>query len=292
MSEHLTTRQVAKALQVSESSVKRWCNSGVIPTVRTVGGHRRIPLMGLTEFLEKTDRKLEHPVVARDASDNATIEPEQQQAFTDALRTGDESQCRRILTDVFASGLTLASIADEFIAYAMHVLGESWSCGDLEVYEERRGCELCSRLLYELSRLIPEAPTNAPLAMGGSPEKDIYTLPSQIVELVLREELWRTMNLGANLPLETMLAAAIKHRPRILWLSVSHIADENSFIEAYQKLSDSLPSETLLVIGGRALTDELRPKLRYTGHCDNMQQLAAFARAMHGKRHSIESSDN
>jgi len=35
LDEQLTTKQVADVLRVSESSVKRWCDSGVIPTVRT-----------------------------------------------------------------------------------------------------------------------------------------------------------------------------------------------------------------------------------------------------------------
>ena len=48
--DQLTTRQVAEALSVSESSVKRWCDQGAIPTIRTVGGHRRIPLDGLLRF--------------------------------------------------------------------------------------------------------------------------------------------------------------------------------------------------------------------------------------------------
>jgi len=54
-------KQVAQALQVSESSVKRWCDRGVIRTDRTHGGHRRIPLEYLMEFLESTNRRIVDP---------------------------------------------------------------------------------------------------------------------------------------------------------------------------------------------------------------------------------------
>jgi len=56
-----TPKQVATALQVSESSVKRWCDRGVIRTDRTLGGHRRIPLENLMEFLESTNRRVLDP---------------------------------------------------------------------------------------------------------------------------------------------------------------------------------------------------------------------------------------
>lgn len=299
LEEHLTTRQVAEALSVSESSVKRWCDSGDIPTERTVGGHRRIPLDGFLEFLERTNRRVVSSLVPRRAQDvGGTVPPSRLQGdssverFQALLVEGDESSARKLLTSVYAEKESFAWLADSYIAKTMHLLGNLWDCGDLEVYQERRGCEICSRLIYELGRLVPASPRNAPLALGGAPEGDNYSLPSQVVQLVFRESGWRAMNLGNNLPLKTLSAAAIEHKPRMVWLSVSHLADTEKFISEFAQLSEALPSDTMMVVGGRALGDDIRPRMTYTGHCDNMQQLAAFANALHGKRHSIESSEN
>ena len=63
MRELLTPKQVARAIQVSESSVKRWCDKGAIPTRYTAGGHRRIPLSGLMQFLRATKHELIAPEV-------------------------------------------------------------------------------------------------------------------------------------------------------------------------------------------------------------------------------------
>lgn len=309
MESQLTTRQVASALQVSESSVKRWCDAGVIPTVRTVGGHRRIPLDGLLEFLEATNRQLVRPeeigltrastrmspeVKATPASSHdvsaATIVLREQ--FEEAVIAGDEKACRRILSQWFAIEQKFSKLADELIAHTFHRLGEMWSCQKLEVYEERRGCEICTQLLYELRRLIPEPAPNAPLAIGGSPEGDHYSLPSQMVEIVLRESGWRPSNLGINLPLKTLAAAVRRSTPKLFWLSVSYIEDTEDFLASYREFCDVVPKDLVIVLGGRALDDRIRPHLRYTAHCDNLQQLARFATAMHGGDYNLQASTN
>ena len=309
MESQLTTRQVATALQVSESSVKRWCDAGEIPTVRTVGGHRRIPLDGLLEFLETTNRQLVKPeeigltIPASRISSESRISGQLtddiseatrvlREKFEEAVIAGDEKACRRVLTQWFAIEQKFSKLADELIAHTFHRLGEMWSCQNLEVYEERRGCEICTQLLYELRRLIPEPAPNAPLAIGGSPEGDHYSLPSQMVEIVLRESGWRPSNLGVNLPLRSLAAAVRRSNPKMFWLSVSHIEDIEKFLSSYREFCDQIPKETVIVLGGRALDDRIRPQLRYTAHCDNLQQLARFAAAMHGGDYNLKASTN
>ncbi|MEM7476708.1 MAG: helix-turn-helix domain-containing protein [Planctomycetota bacterium] len=298
MEDQLTTRQVAAALSVSESSVKRWCDSGDIPTERTVGGHRRIPLAGLLEFLERTNRRVVSPLIPPvEAKPTRQVPPKSRQdvsteRFLEALVGGDEDAARRILTIAYAQQESFAWLADEYIAKSMVQVGDLWDCGSLNIYQERHGCEICSRLIYEMGRLLPDPPLNAPLALGGTPTGDLYSLPSQIVQMVFKESGWRALNLGTNLPLPSIVAAAEQHKPKMVWLSCSYLRDPEQFVEQYSGFIAELPDETMVVIGGRALNDSLRPRLKYTGHCDNMQQLAAFAAALHGKRPSIESSEN
>ncbi len=299
MEDQLSTRQVADALSVSESSVKRWCDRGAIPTVRTLGGHRRIPLDGLLKFLGETNRQVLVPSKLKESvelNSRLVTTPEELEdllpQFEKAVIAGDEGTCRSLLTKYYARHESFAKLADEFIAATFHRIGELWDCGSLEVYQERRGCEVCHRVLHEFRRLVPEAPPNAPVAIGAAPSLDHYTLPGQIIELVLRECSWRATNLGANLPFDTIAQAVHSYQPKLLWLSVSHIEHEASFVEEYATFSKQLPAHTLVVLGGRALSDALRPKLKYTAHCDNMKQLAEFASALHGSQQKIDASNN
>jgi excisionase family DNA binding protein len=49
----LTSHEVGDLLQVNPSSVKKWVNEGRITAFRTPGGHRRIRVADLLEFLDR-----------------------------------------------------------------------------------------------------------------------------------------------------------------------------------------------------------------------------------------------
>jgi excisionase family DNA binding protein len=51
----LTSHEVGELLQVNPSSVKNWVDEGRITAFRTPGGHRRIRVADLVEFLDRHD---------------------------------------------------------------------------------------------------------------------------------------------------------------------------------------------------------------------------------------------
>ena len=281
---HYSPKQIAEAMSVSESSVKRWCDREIIPSVKTLGGHRRITLEGLHRFLRESGRELIRPEllglaalpVNRRPQIRGTDDP-LQKSFRNSLARGDESECRILLRRRIKAGWSRWEAAEDLITDAMQGFGDAWDCNQLVVYQERRGCEIAMRLIYELrGELTPPAP-QAPIAIGGTPEGDPYQLPTALVELALREVGWQATSLGCGLPLGSFLQAARDYRPDLVWLSVSSIADEASFVAAERELADSLGDKTPLLVGGRALSDDVRPQLHYTAHCDSLRHLVDLA---------------
>ena len=308
METHLSPRQVAEALQVSESSVKRWCDSGVIPTVKTVGGHRRIPREGLMLFLQATNRRMLDPAAVGFDPEDWQMDSEQglsdtresvfqrekqlREDFYAALIRGDEAECRRILLFCYQSRFSMATIADGLLTETMRRVGDEWCNETIEIYQERRGCEICSRLIQELRRLVPEPASDGPLAIGATPSGDLYSLPGQLIEVVLREAGWRACNLGNNVPFGSLQEAVRTLNPRLVWLSVSHIEDEEAFVQECVAFEESLSREVALVVGGRALSDRIRPRLKFTAHCDTLQQLTNLATSIRGVRPNWRVSEN
>ncbi|WP_375001484.1 BldC family transcriptional regulator [Aeromicrobium sp. CTD01-1L150] len=52
-SEFLTPAEVARLFAVDPGTVSRWANSGKLPFVRTLGGHRRFPARAIAALLDQ-----------------------------------------------------------------------------------------------------------------------------------------------------------------------------------------------------------------------------------------------
>jgi len=283
--ELVTPHQVAQAIDVSESSVKRWCDQGLIPTVRTAGGHRRIPVNGVLTFLRDAGYRIVNPAllglpVATSGGHLRKLCSERDRLMA-ALIEGNEDVCVEVVLNLYLARIPLSTICDEVLTSAFNEIGAKWGCGDVAVYRERRSCELCHRVLHEIRRALPELPASAPIAVGGTVDGDPYTLASGMAELVLRENGWRASSLGNMLPFLSLRQALCDMRPRLFWLSVSSIRDVEVFLEEFGKLS-TLANENgvAVVIGGKALTDEIRRRMRYHCFCDTFAHLETFSRGL------------
>lgn len=280
MKDLLSPKQVAQALGVSESSLKRWCDQGLISTVRTGGGHRRLALADVLRFVREGDMQVVSPEAlglpsVREATERCLIRS--RQTLTSALLAGNEPLCRRIVFDLYMAKHALSAICDEVVAAAFREIGERWSHQQAEVYQERRACEIMLHILHAFrdnqSGMDPRL-----VALGGTPSGDQYLIPNAMVELVLREAGWSAVSLGASIPFESFAAAVRTNRPRVLWLSISHINDLDEFLDGYARLFDTAREhDVAIVVGGQALTADVRQRIQYASFCDTVRQLEQFA---------------
>ncbi len=277
MPRQLSPKNAALAIGVSESSLKRWCDQGLIDAQRTPGGHRRVSLESLVTFLRSSGRTIEDPAalgLPSDVDQWTGVTDSTLSEFVAGVLAGDEEKCRAIAMGLFLSGTSIVDICDKVIAPAMHRVGDLWECGEAAIYQERRSCAMCERVLTEL-RLISLSPSaDAPKASGGTLSGDPYTLPTTMVELTLRERGWNATSLGASLPAETLCAAIADLKPKLFWLSASHIADRGAFLSAWRQVEATAQAQSaMLVVGGLALDAVLRRQMRYTAFCDTLAHL-------------------
>lgn len=287
--EFVSPKQLARAIGVSESSVKRWCDQGLLETGRTAGGHRRLSLPEALEFLRARQFTVVDPTVlglpAACGQGERTAERARQRLL-EAIIDGDDERSRQVLFDLYLAGRSILELCDSLLTPVLHEIGDRWDCGSLEVYQERRACEVVIRILHELRRLTPEPPESAPIAIGGTGPDDFYSVPTTMVELILRAGGWRASSLGSGLPFVTLVQALEHVRPQLFWLSVTHLGSADRFAEGFTRLSAAAAKLKIpLVVGGQALSEEIRSRLRFTAYCDTLRHLDATALTL---RESIE----
>ena len=284
-STYVNTTQVAKALGLSVSTVKRWVDDGVLPAHKTAGGHRKLLLADVLELARRGDLPhgdLSH-LADKSARGNSVDSSELSAAIYRALLDGDGSQARTIVFGAFRRGISIEDLADQTIRPAMARIGQDWEMGRIDVMEEHRASQLCVAALYELKAVLEErAGKNRPRAVGGSPENDHSVLPTLLAQMVLLDAGWDAVNLGPNTPFHSLWKAIKDLQPRLLWLSVSHLDAEEEFVSGYRALYQKAEKAGVAVaIGGRALVESLRSKIPYTTYGDGLGHLAAFARTLH-----------
>lgn len=281
----VSPKQVARAIGVSESSLKRWCDQGLIKTVRTAGGHRKMVIAEVLRYVREQEHKLVSPELLGlpPASKHATAGLRHGASrLADALLAGDELVARQIVFDLYLAKHSLCVIFDEVMAAAFRDIGDRWECHDADVYQERRACEIAMRVLFDLRR-VQDVPEKKWLAIGGTFDGDLYSLPSGMAELVLRDCGFYATLLGISIPATSLVKAIEKTKPKLFWLSVSHIREGLDFVTEFTALSQACAAEsTALVVGGRALTEELRQRITYSAYCDTMKHLEAFATTLYG----------
>jgi excisionase family DNA binding protein len=278
----LSPARAAALVGVSESTLKRWVDAGHVRAEKTAGGHRRIAVPDLLAFLRERGRAVPSLETlglvtggARRPTRAPSLSPE---TLGDVLLAGDVDIARRLLLDAYAAGRRPDELGDAIVAPAMTRIGALWAQGVIDVGQEHLVTQRLSALLLELRALVPTPGSRAPRAIGGAPEGDPYVLPSLLAELTLLELGWQVLNLGSETPMSALAAAVRRHKPRLVWISVTTQRPSGAFLEEYYALVDATRGVRAGVIGGgQGLTVDLQSRLMPAAFGTRLAHLREFA---------------
>ena len=280
---------MAQVIGVSESSLKRWADGGRLQVTRTMGGHRRIALQEAVRFVRESRLPVIKPELLGISridnlpGDHRKVTPDNApELLRDFLKQGEADHARGLLVDLYLKGKSVAWLCDGPVRFAMEHMGELWYDDPNGIYQEHRALDLCMQALGYLKVLLSpplfeddDRPPR-PVAVGCGPARDPYVLGSLASACVAAEAGYRDINLGANLPLESLLQAAQQHAPRLAWLSCSW-PDATPPPKEIDALADELDGLGVrLVVGGQAHprggggSENVRV-------CETMAEFSAFA---------------
>lgn len=290
----VTVSDAAEILGVSVSSIKRWVDDGMLPAVKTSGGHRRIKVSDLLELARggisggiNIDFFRKKQATPAHAPDPAAVHRE----LLDHARNCRPLEITQTLDRARMAGMSLQTAGDQVIFPFMDEVGRLWQEGKLDVAEEH----LATRALIDAVGRWKEAVGNRPssggqlLAVGACPPGDHFMLGNFLVEIMLLERGWRVLNLGPNTPFDSLAMMARDQRADLVWLTCSHLSDEDAFVTSLETLHSKLKSQgAALFLGGRALHGAVRRRLTYDWMGDTLAQMA---RALDDRFQSIAIPD-
>jgi excisionase family DNA binding protein len=289
MKQYFSPRELADAIGVSESSLKRWVDDGMIDATRTAGGHRRIARQEAIRFLRQSRTDLARPDVLgfpEMASVDRAVGQDGQDALTEALLAGQKDQAFGLLIGSFLQGASLSELFDGPVRSALCTIGELWQHSDDGILIEHRATDICIQAVVRLRLALPPEDPHAPIAVGGAPTGDPYVLPSLMAAAVLHEAGLQAINLGPETPLDVLRIAAHMHEAELVWLSLSVEEVAGTIRQPLLALADAMHDEGRhLVVGGRV--HDLAGPLRSPGvtAAGSMAELAAYAKGLLAAHH-------
>lgn len=277
----LTTKELARAIGVSESSIKRWADDGVVLASRTAGGHRRIALPEAVRFIREARLPLSRPEVLGlpDLAALTRRPPGGDEAaqFFETLREGRGAEARGLLQAVYLRGTGIAAIVDLVVAPAMERIGALWRDAPDGIWLEHRATDLCAQALGLLRGLLP--PPFGTRVVGGGAPGDPYLLAPLSATLALAAEGFDATNLGPDLPWVSLERAIRGMRPALAFVSATAPRDVAAFGEEVAGLARAVaPLGTAVVVGGRALESAALPPEPNLHAGRTIGELVAFAR--------------
>jgi MerR family transcriptional regulator, light-induced transcriptional regulator len=289
----LTSREAARVLGVSEASVKRWADSGLLPMEKTAGGHRRfrpedvaiIRRMGLSVEESGFNRNRSAAVLYARSAPDAKLAPGGEGALVEetfrALTEGRDEELSALLVNLHLHGQSVGAIADGFLCAAMRRVGDLWHAGELSVAQEHVATRTAVVALQKLQAVLDAPEEGGRHALCCSVEDDFHELPLRLAALTLEASGLEVFNLGASTPFPALSEAVERFRPDLVCVSSTVMVRLDRAVydyAAFRKVARRFGAA--VVLGGAGFADEgVRKRLPADLHAESFRHLEDFVRA-------------
>lgn len=256
----LTTKEVARLCRVSDATVKRWEDGGLLNSERTSGGHRRFRAREVIRFQREQNLGLKKchgdesviSVAARRDNKHSDGSP-----FFTALIAGSEEAAANLLIGEYLKGKTLTKIFDDFVCPAMRAVGELWQKGKITISQEHLATRTAQNSIYKLRNSLPVPQMSGKLAVCSAMEGDFHELPTYLAQMTIENEGWEVLNFGANTPLKCLAKEVLQHSPQLVCLSATTVTDIEALARDYKCFAGRISKlEIPMILGGRVFKEK------------------------------------
>jgi len=273
-SEFISTKEVAGLFSVTETTVKRWADEGLIPCVKSPGGHRKFRLNDIVEFAEtqgypvtgtldppltkKQTEVLQFAIHTRNYHKIAEV-------FFDEALQADSEGVFQLLEYLSKHNIKLSTLADEVLRPPMVRIGQLWENGKIRADQEHRASHAVTEAMIRLVPRLHRKETNGLTAMCACLEGEQHEIGLRSLAFALETEGFKVTFIGSNTPYEDLLAAIRKARPSLVCVSFTSSKPDPELLKMFAGVSRAVKSVRGVFLAGGYFAANFTAK---DLHCD------------------------
>ena len=264
----LSTADVARLFNVTETTVKRWADEGTLKCHKTPGGHRKFEIRNVVEFAEANhfepsgaleisgsdglDSKIQVAVLARDF-------PLLVESYVRRALTPDGNGLFPFLSYLYQHCMQIWELHDRVIRPAMEEIGERWSRGEIGIGHEHSASYETLEALAKLQLQIRIKPPSGRAVVCATIGDELHEIGLRCAAYLFESEGWETRYLGSRIPAEAVSAAIDQWQPDIVWLS-STVSAGGDHMRALETVAGAAKKAGAVLLAGGRLAGSLRRK--------------------------------
>lgn len=195
--------------------------------------------------------------------------------------SGDEQACAAQVDDLLREEMPLLTIYTDFLTPCMTLVGQWYKQGQIDEAQEHYASNITERMMARaMHSRVTSRKTGRTAILGLAPD-NWHVLGIRMVSDYLRLLGWKTLYLGANVPVESFVSSVRQHQPDLVLTSCSteeNISKTLPLLASLHALKDT-GVEITIGVGGN-LAKAYEGKLRAAGSDFVAGSLGEFAETL------------
>jgi excisionase family DNA binding protein len=282
-----TTIEVARLCRVSDATVKRWEEAGLLKSERTNGGHRRFRAEEVARFQREQGIGLKQShgdeSVAKTTNRAREKKNHSDSTLFQSLIEGSEEATTHFFITAHLKGKPLTEIIDCSICPAMREIGNLWHRGEISVSQEHLATRTVLSAIYKLRSALTVPEMKNGLVICCAMEGDLHELPTLLAQVTIENEGLEVINFGASTPLYCLTDEVARHMPDFVCISATVVNDLERLTRDYKEFREKTARlEIPILLGGRVFEDgNIRKRFESEFYARSFTEVAEFARNLY-----------
>lgn len=263
----LSTADVARLFNVTETTVKRWADEGTLKCQKTPGGHRKFQMKHIVEFSntqsfdpigtltmpegDELAPAIELAVLKRDFKTLTNI-------FIQKALSPDKADLFEYFSYLYQHHVQLWEMFDFILGPGMQAIGEKWERGEIGVNHEHRASYETMEALSQLQTQVSIKHSLERSVICACIEDELHEIGLRCASYIFEAAGWEVHYLGARTPADSLIAAMKEQKPDVVCISVTNLEQNGKLRSSLAKLTEAGKKKNIqIILGGRGVDHSL-----------------------------------